>query len=90
MEKRILVQIHRKFLDDVTQTLTYKSYALFDLIDATPGDEARGLRDEAIHVGLAAFPVMDGHVSDVADVTEGGERGVQEQCEQRPMMLDIS
>jgi len=34
--------------------------------------------------------VVDGHVSDVADVAEGGERGVQEQCKQRAMVLDIS
>lgn len=58
--------------------LTNKTNALFDLIDATTRNQTRGLRYETIHIGLTAFPVMYGHIADIADVAECRERRVQE------------
>lgn len=73
-----------------THLLTYKAYALLDLIDATARNQTRGFGYETIHIGLTAFPMMNGHISHIANVAERCERGVQEQCKQRTMMLYIS
>lgn len=62
----------------VTPSLTNKTNALFDLIDATTRNQTRCLRYETIHIGLTAFPVMYGHIADIADVAECRERRVQE------------
>ena len=51
------------------------------------GEEFGRLRDELVDLCLAFVPHGDWDVHDVADITEGGQRTVQEQREEVTLLV---
>lgn len=61
----------------------YDSIRTYSCSSEQPG----GFGDESVDERLAPLPVVDRYAADVAAVTEGGQRRVQEKREQRPVVL---
>lgn len=53
--------------------LTYATDSFFNFIYSTAGDQAGGFRHKFIDISLATFPMMNGHIADIAHVAKSSQ-----------------
>lgn len=74
---------------NVLITLTNEPDILLDFVYPTPCYKATGFCNEPIHIALTPLPVVNWDIANTAYVTNGSQWGVQEQGEQRAMVLHV-
>lgn len=72
----------------VAALLTYVTLIYF--VNATACHQTRCFGYKMIHIRLTTLPVVYGHITNIANITQSSEWGMQEQCKQRAMMLHFS
>jgi hypothetical protein len=62
----------------ISKKLTYEPTSLLNVIHATSRYKSGRFRYKSIDVALTSFPMMNGYVTNIADITKGGEWRMKE------------